>query len=195
MSEHERADPRAVVVTLVTIGAILNIIEAVYVISAGVLFLSLAPQAAGDVVGIGATELILGLVLVVLAFLYYNNPEIHVGLGTVMIIVAAITFWVGGGFGVGSILALIGAIFAVALPHSDAIPAPPPPAPIDEPAFVPRSATGIPADDYAAGEPTKLTNTFTAATIVRYCLTCNEQNPPENLNCSKCGTPLPVRSV
>jgi hypothetical protein len=69
---------------------------------------------AGDFVGAGFASLVLGLVLMIVAVAFSAVPESHVGVGVLAVVLAVISFPLGGGFGVGFALVLAGGALAFA---------------------------------------------------------------------------------
>ena len=70
--------------------------------------------AAGDLAGAGIASLLLGLALMIVALAFSAVPESHVGVGVLAVVLAVITFPLGGGFGIGFALALAGGALAFA---------------------------------------------------------------------------------
>jgi hypothetical protein len=70
--------------------------------------------AAGDLAGVGIASLLLGLVLMIVALAFSAVPESHVGVGVLSVVLAVITYPLGGGFGIGFALVFAGGALAFA---------------------------------------------------------------------------------
>lgn len=203
---REAADPRLVVATLVVLAAILNLVEGAVEVSLGDSLVAQFPSA-GVLAGYGAISILFAFVLFVLTIYYYLDPELHAALGTGMIVIAVFSLLVGGGFLVGFILALIGGIFAVALPHADAVDDLPP---LEiarrydlarqndiarRAAQLAESPTKERTQPESTSKPVAYAYPFGEGKIVRYCPRCGGRNPLESTNCSACGMAMVGKAV
>ncbi|MGA8302545.1 MAG: hypothetical protein WA691_04725 [Thermoplasmata archaeon] len=171
------------------VGALLIFAEGVELLVVGAYF-STTPGAAAAIepVAAGLLSIVFAIFLGWLLFSYDVNPEAPGPWGTGIVIVSAISLWVGGGFLVGSILGLIGGIVAILAPidWEDSPSAAPAPA-YGESGAARLSAVPPFAE---AGSPSRQ-----PGPVVRYCPSCGAVNGPANRTCMKCGAEFPVRTA
>ena len=179
-------DPRIEVGLLVLLGALMFIVQGVLDLFALQQIAAFGFTVSSWVSAILAVPIVFGIFLIVFDFLYYKTPESRNVLGTLIIAFAIFGLLFGGGILVGTLLATLGGIFAVVLPHESTRPED-------------WSALGTPADSPAPLQPAKGSILrpsaepvqFASSTIVRYCLACGARNPTVALRCAQCGVGLP----
>jgi|SRR5271157_2082614 len=170
------------------IGGILIILEGFLVIVAGLLLSAVigsdipgASAAAAFVVGFGLIGVIFGLLIVFWAFRLKSNPGSARTMGILIIVFSVISLVGGGGFYIGSILALIGGILAV----------------IWHPTMVSQPVYGQPGYGAPYGQPGAAPQWSPPAApplqpgvAQRFCSSCGSPNVASAQFCAKCGAPM-----
>lgn len=184
MRDGPRVTAKTEVLLLGSIGALLVFIEGIAQLAIGASFSQVIPYSSlGVIIWVGLLNLVLGVVLWWLCFAYYVRPERGGVYGAGMVIAAAFTLWLGGGFLVGLILALLGGLLAILLPA--------------------RAPLRFPTEDWdTAPVDSDRTPTFSSAqhplpgleargVVTRYCPHCWTENRPEATVCGHCNSGLP----
>ena len=150
---------------------ILSLLAGVLIFGEGVLFLFAAYTAghigyAGEAFvllgGLGFFAAFFGLIILVLAILMFVNPEYTVGYGVAVLVFSLVSFLVGGGFLIGSVLGVVGGVLAF----------------LYEPFYDPLRET--PRTGVAFSPPTP-----------RTCPSCGSPIPSGARACPACGRPPP----
>lgn len=71
--------------------------------------------------GLGALDVVFGLLLIVLGVLMFRNPESHTGYGAAILVVSLLSLAGGGGFLLGLILGCIGGVLGILFVPSEPI--------------------------------------------------------------------------
>ena len=114
---------------------ILSLIGGILILGAGIYLAivggSLAaagnPVLGGVAQGLGGLGVFIGLLLVILSFALFIQPDHHVGYGVAIIVLSVMSVLTGAGFILGLILGLIGGILAILFQPSDDLELPPGP--------------------------------------------------------------------
>ncbi len=176
---------------------VLSLIGGIFIVLGGIAtmalgaILSFFPAASAVVIGLGAIGLILGLVILFLAFRLKSDPGSAKTSGVVILVLSLISWVGGGGFFIGFLLALIGGILAIVWN----------PPPVVQPGWG-QPGYGQPA----YGQPTYGQPTYgqpaygTAAAPMapplqatpqqRFCSRCGSANVASAQFCAKCGAPM-----
>lgn len=174
-----------------TAAFVLSLIGGIFTVLWGGLLLAIANlvgsvgvvSVSGAIALVAVSQLVFGILMVILGTLLYIQPEHHVAYGVVILVISIISLVVGlGGLIIGFILGLIGGILGIVWrptapviiqPMYMAAPGPmglPPPAPIGVPPVV---------GPYGAPAPS-----------ARVCMRCGRAVGPELKFCPYCGSPL-----
>lgn len=117
-SDARVADSRIEVKMLVYPGAFLIFLCGLVVAIAGTYYsgiVSLSSIAVVDSAAVGGAAMFLGILIGLLGWIYGGSPELHGGLGALIILVGSFSLWVGGGFLVGAVLVIVAGILAIVL--------------------------------------------------------------------------------
>lgn len=171
------------------VGGIFILLWGLVIVAAGFAAQSAYILYSGDVIGLGAVETILGLLVIVFGVLLFMTPEHHVVYGVLILLFAVVSLIGLGGLIIGFLLALIGGILGITFkPEPDVVVVNP------YPTYYPPGPAGAPQPPgygqptypvtYPAGAPA-------APTAERYCPACGAPNSRSATFCAKCGRPLP----
>ncbi len=159
-----------------SIGAVLILVDgAVLVAASSIVLSSTSPTdqlVGGDILGLGALAIVLGLVLLATVAYLAFNPETHTAAGVVLLAVSALAFLTGGGFFLGSILGIIGGVLAIVFPYDEGAETLPGPVP----AFI------LPLEGPS----------YRTATPTESCTSCGRPRAPTDSGavCANCGAIL-----
>jgi hypothetical protein len=170
------------------IGGILTILDGILTIVLGLLFSAFigtdipgASAAVAVVIGLGLLGVIFGFLIVFWAFRLKSNPASAKTMGILIIVFSLIGLLGGGGFYIGSILALIGGILALAW----------------HPPMVSQPAYGQPGYATPFGQPGATPQWAPPASpplqpgvSQRFCSSCGSPNVAFAQFCAKCGAPM-----
>lgn len=155
-------------------------------------------QAASNFIGLlGILAVLFGLIMSLLAFSLFRNPDSHVGYGVTILVFSFVSFLVGGGFIVGAVLGIIGGILAIIfVPDDGELPIPPlgsERSPMEQPVALHRSVSPASRATAAGNRPRPPTTATSDSPERPYigCPSCGEIQPTTNaIRCRKCGEPL-----
>jgi hypothetical protein len=123
------------------------------------------------------------LVLALVAYWMSEEPTTRGALSVLLILLGSFSIWVGGGFFVGFLLAVIAGVVGIIFAHSPLPPGTPwIPSPPSTTSPAPSPPSETPPSHSAQGM------------VVRYCPKCEAKNPADSKICQNCGTALASES-
>ena len=127
----------------------------------------------------GLVGAIFGMIVLLGAVMLYNKPQTHTTWGVIILILSLVDFPAVWGFGIGSLLAFIGAILALVYK------------PMMGPgAFSPSMAPSMPMGGSMASYPSYSSQAPNMGAMGTTCKSCGASAPAGALRCPNCGASL-----
>lgn len=96
------------------VGAVLMLVEGVYLSVVGSVASGAGLVAAGSLLGgLGFLGAFFGFIVLILSILLFRNPDSHTGYGIAILVLSLLSIFGGGGFIIGLIVGAIGGILAI----------------------------------------------------------------------------------
>lgn len=184
MAQPSPTEARGEVLLLGGLGAFLIFVQGIVEIASGSSVVAVfGPGPAGLIAAAGVAGLVIAFAMGALCILYDVRPERGGTYGAGLVIAAAFSLWLGGGFVVGFVLGLVAGVLAIVLPPT-----------LPEPSSQARTDGSGPDRAHAADARSAspgARGVASEAPVVRYCPACWEVNDPASARCRACGAELP----
>jgi hypothetical protein len=158
-----------------TAAFVLSLIGGIFMLISGILLTVGFSFLLGGVGAIiGAVGLVFGLIVLLGSVMFYQNPQKHTMWGVIILVLAIIDFPGVWGFGIGSLLAFIGAILAL----------------VYKPQMAPTMMPGQPMGSMPMGTMSPMGTGTPMGQMGMTCKNCGASVPAGATRCPSCGASL-----